>query len=611
MIAVVHPQHSQQRVNSSAVPTTVNKISSQTTSTTTRLTSLAASSTSTAKIESARVNSNHKDVNGREKQERRECKQSEHDSSLVRQQFQTTSNISPGHLNHQGSNGFTLHSNSTAVVTTIATATATTTTATTNTNTTTAKAASAHNGYKNDQFAQSNNSTSHLLSVASNHCDDHDKKQDGNNKQSSEHLSERHKHSTSIKSRNECENKNENENGRRTNNCYNHGNVGSTLTKSPAIYFKRDTNIAHAINNYILPKPMGQQVLSLMMLDVGLMPASNNQHQQLAELKKSHVCLPSPSKKDSLSQHNHCVNTYSLMDERDSFRELEESLAPITHNTFARDHFNSEQCNEYHSLQPTDRISGLQVRVPEHNFVATKSISLPASPSIRTRDNFNKRFHGTHLEASNFFKPYSTCQTTHCSLRHENFPGRKTSPAYYGSHHLEQSRDTDRLLTVCDSQDSHSLASSSCSSLNQCPPLLALSNKLEGFKFEELVRASAETLQKSDQKDLSGSKSKTNLDVIKSLNQVAQAEEHKLLEYDVGNKNEEESLKRSEQVEACILPIQDSLTSNHNSSKNTGESRQLKDAQVTDSFCEDDRSTPQLRLVFKVIIDLLYSHAEM
>lgn len=579
LVAVVHPQHSQQRVNSSATATTsVNKICTQTiaaptATNTTTFSKLSLPSCLTTKIGSGKPNSNHRDVNGKGKDEKRESKQNELNLALGRQQQQqlkTKSHVPPA---HQFSNGFTSNTTSKSASTTSTSST------------------SANNEHKNDQIRPSNNSTSHLLSVASNDCDYHDKKQHGNNKQSSNYLSERKVNSTSFTSQaNECKN----ENNWRTNNCYNHESAGLTLTNSPLIYSKHNTNIAHSINNYILPKPMGQQVLSLMMLDVGLMPANNNQQYQSAlSPKRSHVCLPSQPKREFINEN--CAD--SLLNGQTSIDDHEKSNAILYDNIFGRDHTKYEHCNDHHSLQPTtDGMFNLQLEFPNQNSGNFKSISLPSSPSIRSRDKYNQRFNRNHVEASSSHKIADfNCQSAHF-LRHENLSKRRASPASINS---EQLSNTDRLLTVYDGHDSQSMTSSSCSSLKQCPPLLALANQLEGFKFEELIKVNAETKRKIDVECSNGSESEINQNEAQTSDQTSQVvKQHKLLISNPSN----------QVVNAVQLSGSDQVVENRSwRSKTSSENecsfrqqdecelKQNRETQVNKRFCKDDHPDPQLR----------------
>lgn len=575
LVAVVHPQHSQQRVNSSATTTTssVNKFCSQTittTQTTTTTSKLSLPSCSNTKIGSGKLDSNHKDVNGKGREERRECKQNEFNVAFDRQQRQqlkTKSNVPPA---HQFSNGFTLNP-----------------TAKTSSSTISTYMTSANTQHKNGQFKHGNNSSDHLLSVASNAYDYDDKKQHGNSKQSSNHLSIRNIHPTSIISQaDECKN----ENNWQTSNCYSHESADLTLAKSPLIHSKNNTNIAHSINNYILPKPMGQQVLSLMMLDVGLMPSNNNQpHQPVQSSKRSHVCLPSLSRRNFVNDS--CVDSFS--NDQTSIDNHEYLCTTSYDNIFGRNHTNYKQCKDYHSLQPTtDGMFNLQLEMPNLNSRNLKSISLPSSPSISAK--CLRKLDRTHIEASNSFKAADfNCQLNHF-LRHEIPTIRGPSPATSDS---ERSRKTDRLLTFYDSQDSHSITSSSCSSLKQCPPLLALSNQLEGFKLDELVKANTETAHKSGTERLTGSKSEMNYDKTQFPDQTSLVlEQHKLLINNPNNQIGKNQLSERGRDEDCSDQIERSLENGLSSRQQVAcELKQCSETQVNKQLCEDDCSDHQLR----------------
>lgn len=643
----MHPQHTQRCLNSSATTTVNNKLVSPTT---TKFTSLSAS----AKLESGKVNFNHRDANGRPG---RESKQD--GSQIIARHLKTTAaaakatSLPTGFGVGNQQNG---HSNS-------------------------SKAKPRNKDKATDQFAtnitagssssNNNKNSNNLLSVASNGSvltDNDGKKHHGNNKQSNKRL-RAHTRLLGLKTdgstgaasmtagaaaaiaataasaasattkepaevdedADDGDDEDDSERGLEAGNCYNHNGAKSTLPKSPAIYFKRNIN-RQAVDECVSPKPMGQQVLSLMMLDVGLLPANNGKEQSSPSTKKSHVRIQDPLRQrlGANSVESHFIGANGgvghLNHERDSIDKL---------NGFSindcRDH---EQCNNYHSLQMAHDILRSQVRFSNQDNEHFKSYSLPASPRLRVSCQINQRFNGgqataassalNHCLASNHRSTRPLELNNSCGLH-------AASPVLIN----EQFNHANLDQSACDNQDSHSVGSSSCSSLNHhCPPLLSLSNQLNGLKFEELVRASSLGLsriqnngngngnnkkQSSNNHGLDKSTSVSTVGATKpSFDQVAQvAKQHELLTNDLNCAVERHhSNKIDHVVNVCALPNARLLSSKASSQQihdhsETGQNRRSR--ALSNKVKRGDESSPefQLRLVggkVKLILFFVLSH---
>lgn len=633
LVAVVHPQHSTQRVNSSAKiatskivnnklsPTNNNNNSKSFTSL--RSGSLAvntrAASTNTTRDSNKKVNSNHKEANV---VRNKESKQDERQITLARTRkamamvtaavgattTATTTSIASSNYKNQSKSRLKggnigqqqqqqpVSSSSTNI----------------------------NNGTKNGQSAygeQENIRKGCYLLTATNKINVNsdfrhlDKKKCSNNKQSNKHFPGQPTDAIGISGGqqndilnacigggNNCdgggeENREENllsNNNNNNNNgtvCYNQHHTsrsssGSSscgykagLTKSPAIYFKRDDQLPTLNDRRIRAKPMGQQVLSLMMLDVGLLPA-NNSNQKLEEQdqqqqqhhhhhhspKKSHVRLPSPSKLlysdnttggsggNPSSAGSFFINTghsslpISVRSERvdDSVTFKWNNNTNTNNNNSNNNNSNNnvidyrtsyEQYNKQHismrqltaATTTDEKPLKVQVHLSRRDNQNLRSCSLPTSPSRQQSqhgsEHFNRRLYernhtsllSQHQRDEFFLRPgVFSCQSAAHLLR-SNFNNNNesclinssASPAFYratasaAEHHANSinssgvgrytKNQSGGLLNTCENQqDSYSIASSSGSSLNhQCPPMPALSNQLDNFKFKELVRASS------------------------------------------------------------------------------------------------------------------------
>lgn len=532
---IVHPQYSSNRVNPS---TTTNKKPSPTTTTATVNTKSKTTSpatqqilnTKTTKLESKKVNLNNNIYNNKDGNEK--VKKEERSNGVVESKQQDAIQISSA-CQH-------IKTNSTSPLSkqkTIPVASNVTHFKTTN------------ERDKNDQFALNNIANNYLLSVASANNkeqtggDSNDKKQHVNNKQSDKHLPG-HIHfkqtTTAVvpgfellqkQINNNSDKKNEDQ---QTNNCYAHDKAKSTnnkaTTKSLASKLKQNnhhnnniknkTNDAHALNDCIRPKPMGQQVLSLMMLDVGLMPANNHNQQQKAQSDKSHVSVQSPSNHDM-----HLDSQPFFIDNAKTISHYNSKDAVNRFNCgniidYRSSTSNFKQCDDYHSLQLTSNVNQmLQLHLTNESDGEThRSISLPCSPRLtRLRAKSENRFNQSNdlHEQTNeveFIRLHRNPSAR--SLIDEYKRKQRLLKEPLHSNNMDKSNvnyvvgQNQQSLFACDNHDNHSLASSSCSSINHCPPLLALPDHLDGIKFNELLNSRLEL-------DVASTKSNKN-DNIKS-----------------------------------------------------------------------------------------------
>lgn len=479
-------------------------------------------------------------------------------------------------------------------------------------------------GGENDQVEQ-NSTNNYLLSVALSERDLHDKKQNGNNKQSNRHLSG-HTNLPTTKQTTTGQQLTNGNNNNNSNNCYNHHDdvAKSTLTKSAAFAFSKrgPHSCSHAINDRMCPKPMGQQVLSLMMLDVGLMPANNYNQQNHAPPKRSHVRLQSPTKLDQAVASGGGANSHLpddgktfIIHERDPANRLN---ACDDANEQSRDCEQEAGCNNYHSLQSAHDMPRLQVRMnPE--MADSRSISLPTSPRIGIRACTRNSAKAKRGSQALFSRLNSLCKVENLLVHDQE---NKVDRSRYVSSALscDQSYLTDRLISVCDNQDAHSLTSSSCSSLNQCPPLLALSNQLNVLKFEELVRANVDSFEKHKQNvwlDETGTESTQTASTIaqqRPLDQVAQvAKQHEILTSDSSAESEKHHSGKINHVRKGTHQFVDSLAPDNSSSREqtseislcSGPSQVNQLTAETILHLDQNSAHLQLRLVFAVETDRL------
>jgi len=345
-------------------------------------------------------------------------------------------------------------------------------------------------------------------------------------------------------------------------NCYNHEGAKSTLTKSPAIYFNQaGSNLTnseqHLINDRIIPKPMGHQVLSLMMLDVGLMPATNSQCQPNPSQKRSHVRLSSQPSIDFYSTESNRLDPYLLnsVDENDSRSVHDKNFG----ERFIKSNDNagpqSDKVLGVHRAPFTNEALGLQVHLPTHGF---KSISLPCSPrnDVRGQPNKHRPVLGRPGNLNEGNCPSANYRAAH-PFADEIFRERYRPDCPTGNDELERSclgqqLEHDGLISACDTnqRDSHSVSSSSSSSLNQCPPFLSLSNQLLELKVQRLVKADvgldAAALKKHRQ---NGQDCATDGGSLSPSNQLARvARQHELLTSDLNAETKQQCPRKDQHL---------------------------------------------------------------
>lgn len=259
----------------------------------------------------------------------------------------------------------------------------------------------------------------------------------------------------------------------------------SKLTKSPAMCFKQEiANYEPSVANCVASgarlraksKPLGQQVLSLMMLDVGLQPATDTattttaaaataQHKQADSSPRVTVQGPrlSYARAQPLSLiGGHKVADYNDDDDDDEDDEDDEADA---HN---RTRASCVDCGNGESASPPP----LRVRLP-----AQASVSLPASPRLSARARRERRQRPTRRQRSREQSP-ATSAKHWLLLKAES--NNNTSRDVDADDDDEQIRASSASsASLCSSP---STSSSSSSSMSHCglPPLLSLSHQLIG-----------------------------------------------------------------------------------------------------------------------------------
>lgn len=582
-MAVVHPQHSL-RAKSSATLTGHNKLSP----TTTKLVSYSTTSHLAAGKNGKVSSQSHKDVANR----RDIAGVGENEAAISKQDG---SQISGRHLQTNLSN------NSDASLNEISSGIS---------STSHSLSLSVKNEKTNDeQFAKSNNG-SHLTSFQVNKAATKgeflDEKQHENIKQSNKHSPDNINPTLIVPAMDEKDSSKKRTNSI-NNNCYFHERASKSTLKPPAtISMKRHDNSAQAINDRILPKPLGQQVLSLMMLDVGLLPSNNHlqqpqqnhqqQENQSSHFEEGHVRIQGPILRHTLDGLVASVQAPSFNDNsRSASFKAGKTLSSNRLNGYSSlvdYHTNDEQCKNYHFLQPSHETLRLQVRFSSEDNENCRSVSLPCSPRIRIHEREKSHAINQRSDRLNAFvqgtatneNSTSAWQSASC-MANTDFLTRKLSPVPPSQ--LLKLKNQNQSLSVCDSQDAHSLTSSSSSSLNHYPPLLALSNQLNGFKFDELVKGTVERL--NGRKESISSDTKLEND---RRNQVAKQHENltNQLNYELENQSDEiDHVKEcSRRIERMINPEEVCPDRSVQAEDNRVQSRERC---FGDEFCAD----PQLR----------------
>lgn len=491
----MYPQHSLRVKSSATTTTTISKLSP---TTATSVSTPASSHFASSKNENAKVNShNHKDVASRRDVHGVEAKSAatskQDESQISGRHLQTNlGNQTDASLSNI-SNGISLISDSSVSV---------------------------ESEKTNDEHYVKSNNANHLPSAqvnkATNKVELLDKKQHGNIKQSNKHLPA-NTNPIAITRASNRDTIGPRLNGNTSNNCFVHDKASKSAaqTTSMANYFKHGYNPTQAINDRILPKPLGQQVLSLMMLDVGLMPPNNHlQQQQTSRSEEAHVRIQGPTLRPTLDGRLSNIQSSPIDCGRSG--SFSSGKAPTSNRSNGYNSLidfqanNDDQCNNYCFLRPSHETLRLQLRFSNEANEHPRSVSLPSSPRIRV--------HSRKVESSEINQQLGRVDTngqeTATSQRGDSiwrsagwtvkndFRTSKLSPAPPAAQKTKLNDQNHLLSLVCDSQDSYSLASSSSSSLNHYPPLLALSNQLNGFELDELVKANVDKIRNRKQGNL-------------------------------------------------------------------------------------------------------------
>lgn len=334
-------------------------------------------------------------------------------------------------------------------------------------------------------------------------------------------------------------------------NCKNNANANAAAVtaEEPAIIgdgaFKKDeASKSSKVNGHIRQKPMGQKVLSLMMLDAGLCPAGGVS-QPVTNIKNSHVCLQNERDIDCDTD---CERSFSGLCEPLASCLVEDERKKRLLEIY--DHLRASNISDGNRLGLVNRCQPLSVSCsaeqsyddnherhlvtvrsqaadkpkPKRNLVSEnnqnfRSISLPSSPRLtrlRANNGWLKANEEAQLQA--LYRHAGTQRHRDDKQSHKvqvdsDFPRLSCNEKLHGSiaSWLSPVQSQKPELAIADLRnstlpyqfscysqiDNQSAASSSCSSLHhQCPPVLTLSNQLDGPEIRKLIRASG--------KDLSG-----------------------------------------------------------------------------------------------------------
>lgn len=222
-----------------------------------------------------------------------------------------------------------------------------------------------------------------------------------------------------------------------------------------------------------------QQILSLMMLDVGLLPASNQTLQcdsKQAPIKRQYVRLQDPSEKDDIESENKAQLIDKDASEWIDLPHLSQPTDPVMSK--------NNEISSCYNTRPTFLSNHdawrLQVQLPGFDDKEQqKSISLPASPRLSIRNRENRSI---DREVRQHISPHNMGFNNNLSpvLQHHAHPSESLL--------LRQQPPQNPPERYNDSREPPSVNSSSCSSLNYYPPLLAISNRLNSVKLDELLK---------------------------------------------------------------------------------------------------------------------------
>lgn len=245
---------------------------------------------------------------------------------------------------------------------------------------------------------------------------------------------------------------------------------------------------------------MAQQELSLLMLRVGLKPPDQTLKRGRSSVAKSrYVRLQDPiesplsdidSSTNPTQDHDWILSIHqgSPFAPRSEEADLEGEGA----NEGEEEEANDDKCRirpRPSTLRPTflsnhDALR-LQVQFPySDSDERQRSISLPSSPRS-SRCNHSGSGAITRRAA------HQTNDKTEMNFNQALFQQDCENPF---AHRSKALKPQDRVQWLHDDREPHSMNSSSCSSLNYYPPLLAISNKLNNIKIEQLIKNSIDQL---------------------------------------------------------------------------------------------------------------------
>lgn len=241
------------------------------------------------------------------------------------------------------------------------------------------------------------------------------------------------------------------------------------------------------INKLLSSSQATQQVLSLMMLDVGLMPAESS----ISNLQT--IC-------DSVNKRDAYVHIQDLSESDCGFiDDLDTNWSVLSQTDFLGSSLNkpnksnipdlvrngSKSCADKPSFLSNNDALRLDIPRCINLKDGKKSISLPTSPLLNRRKCSDASTNQS-LDSSTFNSSSNLAQIENISTSHHFDLNYRNSSSKVHDIRQPDSREP---------QSSNS--SSSCSSMNYHPPLLAISNRLNKIKLDELMKGSLNHLVRS------------------------------------------------------------------------------------------------------------------
>jgi hypothetical protein len=268
-------------------------------------------------------------------------------------------------------------------------------------------------------------------------------------------------------------------------------------------------------SKHLASKPMAHRVLSLMMLDAGLLPAGRDHPAD--EDRKGHVCLQS----EPLSLMPNCLLEFPIQaestdDNNNSASATETPKSNVPSQLRPDCSSESSNCTRYDdtllSSSPGQHVAAIDlakglkqaqqsIRATNYNLFnfdcskkGNESVSLPSSPRLsranRAKMNIEKltlarKFEHLNLDHAQLLDAEKSYQRAY----------EKPPPVIIHPTHTYESRISKTIISNVNFDiETQSTTSSSSSLNNHCPPMLALSNQLE---FSQMIRGVS--LQKVNQ----------------------------------------------------------------------------------------------------------------